>query len=558
MEFNLADCFEAVADAVPDRVAVVCRDRLLTYGELDEQATRLAHGLAGLGVGAGDYVGCYLYNSIEHVELMLACYKLRAAPVNVNYRYVADELAYVLDDAGVVVLVHDRALGPQVAAVHGRAPRLRSLIEVDDGSPGAPTAGAVEFATVVASGSSTRDFAPRSPDDLYVLYTGGTTGLPKGVVWRQEDIFFAAVGGGNPGGPPITAPEELVEKVLSNPNQRLAPFLTPEDPGPGEFVTLSLGPLVHASGQWGAFGSLLGGGRLVLYPEHHMDMTLVLDLVERKRIGMLTLVGDASGRPLLETLEAEAASGRVHDTSSLRLLGSGGSILSGEVKTRLLVALPSVAAILEAIGSSESPAQAVALATREGPALPSLTFAPKAETMVVDDDLCPVAPGSGAVGRLATTGRVPLRYHNDPEKSARTFVEIDGRRWALPGDMATVDADGTIHLVGRGSLCINTGGEKVYPDEVEAVLKNHPAIADAIVVGVRDDRWGQRVVAVVSAAVPGSAPTLDDVRAHCQAHLAGYKAPRELCVVDEVQRGPAGKPDYGWARGVADAAGGAS
>jgi len=236
------------------------------------------------------------------------------------------------------------------------------------------------------------------------------------------------------------------------------------------------------------------------------------------------------------------------------LLGSGGSILSGDVKARLLVALPSVAAILEAIGSSESPAQAVAVATREGPAVPSLTFAPKAETMVVDDDMRPVEPGSGAVGRLATTGRVPLRYHNDPEKSARTFVEIDGRRWALPGDMATVDADGTIHLVGRGSLCINTGGEKVYPDEVEAVLKNHPAIADAVVVGVPDDRWGQRVVAVVSPADPGHAPTLDDVRAHCQAHLAGYKAPRELCVVDEVQRGPAGKPDYTWARKIADAA----
>jgi len=276
MEFNLADCFEAVAGAVPDRVAVVCRDRRLTYRELDEQATRLAHGLAALGVSAGDHVGCYLYNSIEHVELMLACYKLRAAPVNVNYRYVADELAYVLDDSGVVALVHDRMLGPQVAAVHGRTSRLRSLIEVDDGSTGAPTAGALEFAAVVASGSPTRDFAPRSPDDPYVLYTGGTTGLPKGVVWRQEDIFFAAVGGGNPGGPPITAPDELVDKVLSNPNQRLAPFLTPEDPGPGEFVTLSLGPLVHASGQWGAFGSLLGGGRLVLYPEHHMDMTLVL------------------------------------------------------------------------------------------------------------------------------------------------------------------------------------------------------------------------------------------------------------------------------------------
>jgi acyl-CoA synthetase (AMP-forming)/AMP-acid ligase II len=313
---------------------------------------------------------------------------------------------------------------------------------------------------------------------------------------------------------------------------------------------MSLGPLAHASGQWGAFGTLLGGGRLILYPERHMDMTLVLDLVERERIGMLTLVGDASARPLLEAVVVDDGA---HDTSSLLLLGSGGSILSGDVKDRLLAALPSVQAILEAIGSSESPAQAVALATRDAPAGASLTFAPKAETMVVDDSLTPIAPGTGVAGRLATTGRVPIGYHNDPERSARTFVEIDGRRWALPGDMATVDADGTIHLLGRGSMCINTGGEKVYPEEVEAVVKAHPKVADAVVVGVRDERWGERVVAVVAPVAPDDAPDLADVDAHCRGQLAGYKVPRALCVVAEVQRTPAGKPDYRWAREVADA-----
>ena len=549
MEFNLADLFESVVDTVPDREAVVCSDRRLTYRELDESSNRLAHGLATLGLGPGDHLGCYLHNSIEYVEMMLACYKLRAVPVNVNYRYVADELGLVLRDADLRMLCFDRSLGGEIAAA-ARPDCLRWLLEVDDGTDTSSAPLDVRaFDEVRAAGSPARDFAPRSADDLYVLYTGGTTGMPKGVVWRHEDIFFAAVGGGNPGGPPIERPDELREKILTNPNQRLAPFLAPGDPGPGEFVTMSLGPLVHASGQWGAFGTLLGGGRLILYPERHMDMARVLELVERERIGMLTLVGDASARPLLDAVEAD---GGAHDTSSLLLLGSGGSILSGDVKDRLLAALSSVQAILEAIGSSESPAQAVALATRDAPARASLTFAPKAETMVVDDALTPIAPGSGQAGRLATTGRVPVGYHNDPERSARTFVEIDGRRWALPGDMATVDADGTIHLLGRGSMCINTGGEKVYPEEVEAVLKTHPSVADAVVVGVRDERWGERVVAVVAPVSAGAELGLEDVGAHCRGRLAGYKVPRAVCVVDEVRRNPAGKPDYRWALEIAE------
>jgi acyl-CoA synthetase (AMP-forming)/AMP-acid ligase II len=545
MEFQLADLFEAVADAFPDREAIVCGARRVTYRELDDDATRLAHALADLGVRAGDHVGCYLHNSIEYVLTMLACFKLRAVPVNVNYRYVTDELARLLAGAGLVALVFDRSLGAQVAAVREAPP---TLIEVEDGSGTQRVSTALRFDELLASGNAARDFGPRSADDHYVLYTGGTTGLPKGVVWRHEDIFFASIGGGNPGGPPISAPAELVDKVRGNPNQRLAPFLGPDDPGPGEFVTVSLGPLVHASGQWGAFGTLLGGGRLILYSERHMEMGLVLDLVERERIGMLTLVGDASAVPLLEALAADAGA---HDTSSLILLGSGGSILSGDVKDQLLAALPSVQAILEAIGSSESPAQAISLVTRDAPAPASLTFAPKAETMVVDDDLRPIAAGTSAVGRLATTGRVPVGYHNDPERSARTFVVIDGKRWSLPGDMATVDADGTIHLLGRGSMCINTGGEKVYPDEVEAVLKAHPKIADAVVVGLPDERWGERVTAVVSSAAPGDEPTLDDVSAHCRTRLAGYKVPRSMCVVRDVVRTPAGKPDYRWAREVA-------
>jgi acyl-CoA synthetase (AMP-forming)/AMP-acid ligase II len=307
--------------------------------------------------------------------------------------------------------------------------------------------------------------------------------------------------------------------------------------------------LMHASGQWSAIGTLLGGGRVVLYDRLHVDMEHVLDLVEREGVNAMNLVGDASARPLLATLAEQR--GR-WDTSSLRLLGSGGSILSGDAKEALMAALPSVLAIVEGIGSSESPAQAVAVTTRTGTAAPSrsLTFAAKAETIVIDDDLRPVPRGSGVVGRLATRGRVPLGYYKDPDRSARTFVEIDGVRWSLPGDMATIDADGTVHLLGRGSLCINTGGEKVYPEEVEAVLKGHPAVVDAVVVGAPDAQLGQRVVAIIEPVPGAGAPDLAALQEHCRAHLAGYKVPRASHVVEMVVRTAAGKADYAWARSV--------
>jgi len=535
MQFNLADLFEAIADAVPERAAVVFGDRRLTYRELDERANRCAHGLATLGVGPGDHVGLYLRSCPEFLETMLGCYKLRAVPVNVNDRYVASEVVSLVIDADVVGIVMDQGRSGTPDDVRGPD---RWVLVVGDG-----------YERVLGEASPARDFGSRSGDDQYILYTGGTTGRPKGVVWRQEDIFFTAIGGGNPGGEPLERPEELVPAVLAKPNQRIGVFIAADDPGPGEFVALSLGPLAHASGQWLALGTLLGAGTFVIYDAPSMDMAHVLELVERERIGMVTLVGDATARPLLDALRADPGQ---WDTSSVRLLGSGGSILSGEVKDGLLAAMPSVAAVLEAIGSSESPSQAVALTTRDAPPSRSLTFAPKAETMVVDDELKPIPAGSGRVGRLATRGRAPLGYYKDPDASARTFIEIDGERWTLPGDMASVDADGTIHLHGRGSMCINTGGEKVYPEEVEAALKGHPGVFDALVVGLADQRWGERVVAVVAPVDGRPVPTLDELDAHCRATLAGYKVPRALRVVEAVHRNPAGKPDYAWAKDEAE------
>jgi len=345
--------------------------------------------------------------------------------------------------------------------------------------------------------------------------------MPKGVVWRQEDICTA---------------------VIRDPQLRLKPHLGPEDEAPEQIVQLSMGPLMHASGQWSALGALCHGAKVVLFTEHHVDMARVLRLVEDEHIVSLNLVGDVSAVPFLEELRRKQ-----YDTSSLLLLGSGGTMLSSESKRELLERIPTVLAISEAVGSSEAPVEAASVATRNH-APPSLKFNARPETAVLDGDLRPVAPGSGEIGRLAVRGPIPLAYVNDPEKTARTFIELDGVRWSLPGDMATVEADGSIRLLGSGSLCINTGGEKVFPEEVEAVLRSHPQVADVLVVGRADGRLGEQVVAVVQPTEGAAGPSIDELQSWCRPRLAGYKLPREVCVVDRIRRSPAGKPDYRWAQ----------
>ncbi len=550
--FNLADLFEAVSDAVPDRVALVWGDRRLSFRQLEERSNQLAHGLDGLGVGQDDNVAILTYSRPEYVETMIACYKIRAVPVNVNYRYVADELAYLFADADVKVLVLEATFVPVVAGILEGLPQLTHLVVVADGTdPGALPASAgadlVGYEELLAESSPERDFGPRSPDDLYIAYTGGTTGMPKGVVWRQEDIYFTAM---TPG-VPVETPEDVVANAAAEVPARLAPLGELGVEVPDTYINYGLGPLMHVSGHWSAWGAILSGGRAVLHPDRQVDPHRVLEVVERERVTMLTVVGDALGRPIVETIEAEP--GR-YDTSSVLMLGAGGSVLSGDTKDRLLAGFPNAMTLVEAIGSSESPTQALAVTMRgQGPA-PTLRFAMDERTTVFDEEFRHVEPGSGVVGRLATRGRIPLRYYKDEEKSARTFVTVDGERWALPGDMALIEADGTIKLLGRGSLCINTGGEKVYPEEVEAVLKAHPGIADAIVIGVPDPRFGERVAAVVAPLEPGGTLTLEEVQPHARQHLAGHKIPRQLFVVDHVVRMPSGKADYRWARQVAEGA----
>ena len=542
MDFALADLFECVADHVEGRVAIVCGHQRLTYGELDRLANQVAHGLTAAGVTPGDHVGLHLYDSVEHVAAMLGCYKARAVPVNVNWRYRGDELTQLFNDAELVGLVHHSAFADRVAEVAPRVATLFAVIEVGPHGFGPPIADAPDH----------RDFAARSGDDHTILYTGGTTGLPKGVVWRQEDIFFAVLGGGNPGGAPIQRPEEIGPAVVRNTALRLGPYLPAGDPGPEQFVQIALGPMMHASGLWSALGTLLGGGRIVIDPDPHFDPVRVLELVAQEGIVSVNLTGDSTALPLLTTLETDPDR---WDTSSVRIMGSGGAMLSADSKQRLLDAIPSLLVITEAIGSSETPVQGISVVTRESGVGESLHFLPREETRVLDDEGHAVAAGSGIVGRLATRGRLPLGYHRDGEKTARTFVDIDGERWSLPGDMATLEPDGRVRVLGRGSLCINTGGEKVYPEEVEAVLVAHPAVADALVVGRPDARWGEQVVAVVAPTDPDQPPDLPALEAHCRPNLAGYKIPRALHLVDAVRRSPAGKGDYAWATRLVSAAG---
>lgn len=535
MKFNIADLFESLADAIGERDALVCGDHRSTFRQLDERATRLAHYLADRGVRPGDHIGLYLFNCAEFIEAMLAAFKIRAVPININYRYVADELRYMLDNADLVAMIHHREFAPVIKDVIGGFPAARNLIYVEDGSgTDVATIGSVEFETAVSSGRSERNFPERSEDDLYIIYTGGTTGMPKGVMWRHKDVFFAGLQGGNPGGAPISRPEELAELARS------------KNPA---MVTMPVAPFIHGAAQWGALIGMFGGGKVVVQPGRSMNPALIWELVSRERVNVMTIVGDAMARPLAS--ELEASPGR-YDTSSLVVIGSAGAVFSEAVKGELKKHLPNVF-FIDSFGSTESGHTGSMTATRSASASGHPRFQMTDNVTVLDDSRKPVQPGSGVVGMLARKGRLPVGYYKDPKKTAETFIEIDGERWVIPGDMATVDADGMITVFGRGAVCINSGGEKIFPEEVEEVLKAHPEIEDAIVVGVPDERWGQRVAAVVQPRA-NCRPASSSVDAHCRKHIAGYKVPKEIHFVEKVQRQPSGKPDYKWARELAVAA----
>jgi 3-oxocholest-4-en-26-oate---CoA ligase len=532
VQFNLADLFEAAADAFPEREYLVADGKRRTYGEMEERANRLAHHLASQGIGPGDHVGIYALNSVEWVETAWAVFKLRAVWININYRYVHDELRYLFNNADLVALVHQRQFSPNVAALLPELPDLRHVVVIDDdsGEP-YPSAAAVAYEDAIADGAPERDFAPRADDDIYILYTGGTTGMPKGVVWHHRDVFYA-LGGGIDAltGTRMDRPEQMVEKAQA---------------AGGQLTFLPIAPLMHGATQWGVMGQSFVANRVILVPK--FEPAEVWGLIQGENVNMVMITGDAMGKPLIEALDDPVIP---YDLSSLIGITSTAALFSPAVKDDFFRHLPNLV-MTDAVGSSESGNNGItmvhagATAMRSGPTVTSL-----GGTVVLDENLEAVKPGSGVIGKIARTGDIPVGYYNDPVKTAEVFIMVDGTRHVMPGDFATVEADGSVTLLGRGSICINSGGEKIFPEEVEAVVRSHPDVLDAIVVGAPDERWGQTVAAIVEPRHGHDAPSLEAIQEHCRGHMAGYKIPRQLHVVEVIQRSPSGKPDYPWANNI--------
>ncbi|MFI6470918.1 acyl-CoA synthetase [Streptomyces sp. NPDC050516] len=534
MEYNLADLFESVVDVVPDREALVYIDhpgtgaeRRLTYRQLDAAANRLAHHLIDSGLKPGEHLGLHLYNGVEYLQTVLAALKARLVPVNVNYRYVEEELVYLYRDADLAALVFDAEFTERVAGALPLAEKLRHLVRVGTVPQGAPALDATAFTEAEAAGSPDRGFGPRSADDLFIIYTGGTTGMPKGVMWRQEDLFFAGLFGGEPAGEPVRRPEELAERVAKG-GAGLTFFPAP--------------PLMHGTSTLTSFVAFNYGQRVAIHRKYVPEE--VLRTIAKEKVTSVSLVGDAMLRPLVDALHGPL---KGTDLSSLFTVSSSGAIMSETVRDQLQALAPNVL-ILNNFGSSESGSNGKA--TDDSGPEKGFRLEVNERTQVVDPVTHePVAVGEP--GRLAQRGHVPLGYYNDAAKTAETFFQKGSERWVLLGDMATVDEDGIVTVLGRGSQCINTGGEKVYPEEVEQALKSHPDVYDALVAGVPDAKWGSHVAAVVQVRDGAQQPTLDDIQTHCRTRLAGYKVPRQLVITPSIQRSPSGKADYRWARTVA-------
>ena len=526
---NFADIFETVVDTTPDAQALVVRSATgdevrLTYAELDARANRLAHAFVDLGIGPGDNIGCHLHDGNQFVEATLAAFKIRAVPVNVNFRYVDEELDYLFGDADLRLVVTEPVLEERaVRAAKGLAGDCPVVVA---------DARYEQLMDAYADGRPTP--AGRGPDDLYGLWTGGTTGMPKGVMWRHEDIYLSVVGGG--GNPALgIAPVADLDDVAAHVRQGY--------PLPG---TLTLCPLMHGGGWWIGFSALLSGSHHVLIRDVGFDPEFALRVIAEERTSVVMTIGDAYARPIVDHLEAHGAA--APDLSCLVVYGSGGAILSPSLKESINRLLPHVV-VMDGFGASETGGQG-SLVGQTDDGAPIFAMGPGNVVIGEDGTLC--TPGDGRMGMLATSGHIPLGYYRDEVKTAATFPVIDGVRYAVPGDLARHLEDGTIAVYGRGSVSINSGGEKIFPEEVERVLKSHPAVFDAVVVGTPDERWGSQVTAVVQLRTGlVDVPDAEALRRHCRPHLAGYKLPRATVFVDAVRRSPSGKPDYRWAKDVA-------
>lgn len=537
--FTVPAVAKAVAAAIPDRELIIQGDRRYTYAQVIERSTRLAAYLHSQGLGCHtersalgghevgqDLLGLYAYNGNEFVEALLGSFEARVAPFNVNFRYVKSELQYLLADAGATALLYHAAFAPRVAEILPELPQLRVLIQIADDSGNELLEGAVDYEAALASVSPEPPPVQHSADDLYVLYTGGTTGMPKGVLWRQHDIFMTSFGGRNlMTGEPSSSVDEIVERAASGPGTKL----------------MILPPLIHGAAQWSVMTAITTG-QSVVFPTvvDHLDAEDVVRTIEREKVMVVTVVGDAMARPLVAAIEKGIA-----DVSSLAVVANGGALLTPYVKQRLIETLPN-AVVVDGVGSSETGAQMHHMSTSG--AVATGTFNAGPDTFVAAEDLSAIlAPGHDGMGWLAQRGYVPLGYKGDAAKTAKTFPVIDGVRYAVPGDRARHGADGSIELLGRDSVTINSGGEKIFVEEVETAIASHPAVADVVVAGRPSERWGQEVVAVVALAEGASAEAAELV-AHAAQTLARYKLPKAIVFRAAIERSPSGKADYRWAR----------
>jgi fatty-acyl-CoA synthase len=522
--WNFAELWERVADKFPDATAQVQGDRRTTWKQFDQRANGVARAILDAGAGHQDKVALYLYNCPEYLETVFACFKASLVPVNTNYRYVADELIYLWDNADAMAVVFHGTFTDTIEGIRDQVPGVRTWLWVDDGAGPCPD-WAVPYEQAATTAADRPNVGGRSPDDILMIYTGGTTGMPKGVMWRQDDLVRATCSVGLPmlvDGPEAAGGYDAV----------MAAITAPGAPG------LPACPLMHGTGWFTAHMFLTMAGSVVTLVDRKLNPIEILDTIERERVGALTIVGDAFAKPLVAALDAEP--GR-WDLSSLVIITSSGVMWSESVKEALLRHNPGML-LVDAFSSSEAlgMGQSTSAAGMEAK---TAKFTLGEHARVITEDGRDVVPGSGEKGRVAVGGFTPLGYYKDPEKSAATFIEIDGKRYSMPGDWATVDADGTINLLGRGSVCINTGGEKVFPEEVEEVLKEHDTVYDAVVVGVPDEKFGEAIVAVVEPE-PGAEISEADLITHVKGHLAAYKAPKRVLVVETIGRAPNAKVDY--------------
>ena len=536
--FNIGAVNEAIAAAFPDKEAIVFRDRRITFGQFSERNRRLANYLVSRGLGARrprsalkrwesgqDQLALYLFNGNEYLEGMIGGYLARVAPFNVNYRYVDEELIYLLNNARAKAIIYHAAFAPRVAAVRAKVPSLEVFIQVADESGNVLLPGAVDYEITLAASSNAQADVEPSPDDLYILYTGGTTGMPKGVLWRQADILIAALGGRGTDGNVIQKLDDYVAraKLVST-------------------KTLPAAPFMHGAGHWIALSAFHQGNTVFIQSDvERLDPHDILALIEREKINFLQIVGDAFARPIVDALRKGT-----YDLSSLGIILSGGAPLNASIKAEILELLPNVM-IVDGLGSSEAGGQGSQISNKQTGASTG-KFVPGPDNVVVDEAMTKVlAPGHDGMGWWAKQGYVPLGYLDDAAKTERTFVKIGDHRFAVPGDRARHLADGTIELHGRDSVTINSGGEKIFAEEVEHALKHHPAVYDAVVAGRPSERWGQEVVAVVQ--LRSSVRVSDaELSEECAKHIARYKLPKAYVYRDAIVRSPSGKADYRWAK----------